>query len=68
MRASKIIILLLLFLITCDRPVQLASSVPEPYSSMMVPDSLSLANKAEWIDGIFDKLACNNWFNGAVNN
>lgn len=66
MRASKVFILLLFFLITCDRPVQLASSVPESYSTRMVPDSLSLVQKAEWIDGIFERLASNHWFNGAV--
>lgn len=66
MRAYKVFILLLFFLITCDRPVQLASSVPDSFTSVIIPDSTSLAAKSEWIDGIFERLACNHWFNGAV--
>jgi len=66
MRATKIIVLLLIFLITCDRPSNLASTAPDQYASVTVPEPGSIENKAAWIDSLFSQMACNNWFNGTV--
>ncbi len=66
MQTRKLLILLLLFVITCNEPFRDTVSVPEKTDTVMKPDTTSLRHKAEWIDSIFTRLSRHNWFNGAI--
>lgn len=62
----KLIILLFLFLITCNDPVRHSPERPKMARTVLKANPLSLKNKADYIDSIFQKLSKYNWFNGAI--
>ncbi len=62
----KLIILLFLFLITCNDPVQHSPDKPQRAMTVLKAEPTSLTSKAEYIDSIFQQLSKYNWFNGSV--
>ncbi len=60
------ILLLLILIITCNRPKRQEAARFFKTREIVLPEVGSLTRKAEWIDSIFTKLSKGHWFNGAV--
>ncbi len=60
------IIFLLVFVVTCNSPLQNETSQHIKSKEVKLPDEATLKRKAEWIDSIFTRLARYHWFNGAI--
>ncbi len=60
------ILLLLIIIITCNRPKRQEAARFFKTREVIVPEVASLTKKAEWIDSIFTRLSRGHWFNGAI--